>query len=67
MLICTRCGKEVDTVYFHRKEEVCENCLRLIKENEEAAEEAPGSSSGIKPAISKSEEGNQGHSEYKAI
>ena len=45
MFTCADCGKEVDTVYFHGKEEVCENCLKLMKENKEAGEKVPGNSS----------------------
>ena len=45
MFTCGHCGEEVDTVYFHQEEEVCESCLRLMKENEKT-EEAPGSDTG---------------------
>lgn len=48
MFICACCGKEVDTVYFHGKEEVCEKCLKIIKENEEAGEEITGNNLRIR-------------------
>jgi len=51
VFICAYCGKEVDTVYFHGKEEVCEDCLRLTKrltkEKEENSETFPGTAGGF--------------------
>lgn len=47
VFVCAYCDKEVDTVYFHGKEEICEDCLRLIKEKEENGETFPDTAGGF--------------------